>query len=209
MEVVILLDIGVGVPVVVVVGPAGIELNETHPPLDQATRQETATPELLGARIVEAIKATSRLGLTPQVHRLWRMPLHVEGQFVAGDAGGEVGVLGVQGGVVGVEGLQRIQYATLGTATHARRTLKVEDGIPSRPKDSALIGRWHVTTGPVFGPRNGSTDGIEHHREARKVLTGCAQAVVDPRAQARATRKDLARVHLQHRRSVDGRIGRQ
>ena len=180
MEVVVLLDVGVGVPVVVVVGPAGVELNETHPPLDQATRQETATPELLGARVVEAIKTPGRRTLAGQIHRLRRMPLHVEGQFVAGDAGSKVGVLGVEGSVVGVELMERIQHATLGTATHARRTLKVENRISRRPKDGALVGRRHVATGPVLGPRNGASNGIEHHREARQVLTGCAQTVIDP-----------------------------
>ena len=115
----------------------------------------------------------------------------------------------MQGGVVGVELLERIQHATLGTATHARRTLKVENRISRRPKDGALVGRRHVTTGPVFGSRNWASNRIQHHRKAREVLTGCAQAVIDPRAQARATRKDLARVHLQHGRTVDGRVGGQ
>ena len=58
--VVVLDQVAVGVPVVVVVGAAGVELHEPHAPLDESARQEAPPAELLGALLVDAVERAGR-----------------------------------------------------------------------------------------------------------------------------------------------------
>ena len=49
-------DVAVGVPVVVVVGAAGVDLNEPHPALDEPTRQQALAAEVSGSGPVDSVK---------------------------------------------------------------------------------------------------------------------------------------------------------
>ena len=69
--------------------------------------------------------------------------------------------------MVGIEITQRIQHPALSARSHPGRTLEVQDGISRRTQHRPLICRRHVTAGPVLGPGDRSSDGIEHHGEAR------------------------------------------
>ena len=53
---VVLVQVAVGVPVVVVVGAAGIELDEAHAALDQPPGQQAAAAEVCGLRLVDAVE---------------------------------------------------------------------------------------------------------------------------------------------------------
>ena len=73
-------------------GPV-IELHEAHAALDQPPGQQAIAAEGGRLLVVEAVESLRRLGLLGQVHGFRRLGLHAEGQFVAGDAGVEFGLL--------------------------------------------------------------------------------------------------------------------
>ena len=85
--------------------------------------------------------------------------------------------------------------------------VEVEDRRALGAEDRALVLGRHVAARPVLGAADRPAARVEHDDEAGQVLVHAAQAVVDPRAEARAAGEDLARVHLQHRRAVDRRVG--
>ena len=68
-----------------------------------------------------------RLGLLAQIDRLRGVRLHLEGQLVAGDAGGQVAVVARGGLMLGVVLVQRVEQAALGDSRHAVGPLQVED----------------------------------------------------------------------------------
>src|SRR5262249_52265872 len=60
---------------------------------------------------------------------------------------------------------------------------------------------------PILGAADGAAGRVEHDDEARQVFADAAQAIVDPRAEAWAAGEDAARVHLEHGRAMDRRVG--
>ena len=60
---VVLDDVAVGVPVVVVVGAAGVELDEAHAALDQPAGQQALAAEVVGLLLVDAVELLRLLGL--------------------------------------------------------------------------------------------------------------------------------------------------
>ena len=207
VELVVFHEVAVGVPVVVVVGAARIELDEPHTPLHEPPREQAAPAEIGRPRVVEAVERLRVLSFAGEIHRLRRVLLHLPGEFVGGDAGGEFGVVAA-GESVGRVGLaEGVEHRPLGLERHVVGRREVEDRRALRAQQRALVGRRHVATRPVFRPRNRSAGGIEHDDEAREVFIHAAEAVVDPRAEAGRPRLDLAGVHLQHRRPMDRRVG--
>ena len=106
-----------------------------------------------------------------------------------------------------VEILQRVQQLALRRLRHVGRPVEVQNGIARRAQDGALVGGGHVTARPVLRAADRPAGRIEHHHEAGEVFVHAAKTVVHPRAETRTARENLAGVHLQHRRAVDGRIG--
>ena len=78
---------------------------------------------------------------------------------------------------------QRIQQIALLLLLHAGGTAEIEDRIPARPERRPLIGRRKKPL-PVHR-RTGPDAAFEQHHETRQVLVLAAEAVQNPRAEAR------------------------
>ena len=113
----------------------------------------------------------------------------------------------MRGQVLAVGVVQRVEQLALDRSRHALGQVQIEHRRALRAQQRALISGRHVAARPVLGAADRAAAGIEHHDEAGQVLVDAAQAVVDPRAQRGAAAEDAARVHLQHGRAVDRRIG--
>ena len=186
---------------------ARVELDETHAALDHPSRQQAAAAELLGLLVVHPVEFLRRLGFLREVHGLGRVELHLGSEFVARDARSEVRVIRAWRLVLGVVFAQRVEHAALHRRGHSVRALQIKNGIACGAQHGALIARGHVAAGPIFCAADRPADRIEHHSKAGQILACAAEAVVHPRAETRAAGKDFPRVHLQHRRTVDRRVG--
>ena len=178
-----------GVPVAVVVGTAGVELHEPDAALDQPAGQQAAAAEVRRPLLVRGRRARAWLRrFLAQIDRLGSVLLHREGQLVAGDPGGQVAVVAARG-----DGARRCTRASVveQVALHARSLIpagafRSRIGVAGRAEDRALVGGRHVAARPVLGAADRAAGRVEHHDEAGQVLVHAPQAVVDPRAQARA-----------------------
>jgi len=97
VDVVLLLERAVAVPIQLATARVGAveELHETHALFDQAPREDTILRERRLVRIlciVRAIHFQNVRGLGAEVVDLRHAKLHACGEFVAGDAGGELTV---------------------------------------------------------------------------------------------------------------------
>src|SRR6266478_1911485 len=81
MKRVVLMDVGVGVPIFVVMTSAGIDFDEAHAAFDQAPSQETAPAEFFRQGIVHAIKLLGFGRFLSQVHGFRSAGLHAESQL--------------------------------------------------------------------------------------------------------------------------------
>ena len=70
-----------------------------------------------------------------------------------------------------------------------------------------LVSGRHVAAAPVLGATDRPASRIEHDHESGQVLVRRTQAIVRPRTEARAATENLSRVHHQHRRAMDRRVG--
>ncbi len=142
---------------------------------------------------VEAVELERLFGFLGQVDRLGRRALHLVGQLVAGDARRER---------LSCRRSGRSARCCTAAACRAGRAAPRRDmpsgGARSRigsPTDRSSVpcevGR-HVAARPVLGAADRPAAGVEHHDEAGQVLVHAAQAVVHPRAQARAAAEDFA-----------------
>ena len=66
------------------------DLDEAHAALDEPPRDEAARAELRRGGFINAIQLLRRRAFAGDVHRFLRGGLHLRGEFVAGDAGGEL-----------------------------------------------------------------------------------------------------------------------
>src|SRR5262249_42549897 len=88
-----LVELALGVPVLVLVPATRVDLHEAHATLHEPACQEAALAELLGSRIVEAVQPARFLGLLSQIDGLRRVGLHAESQLVARHASGQLGMI--------------------------------------------------------------------------------------------------------------------
>ena len=109
------------VPVVVIVGAAGVDLDETHAALHQPPGQQTLAAEVRRARVVDTVQCQRVPGLPGEVHRLGSVLLHLEGQLVASDAGGQLAVVAAGRQVFLVLLAQPVEQVSLGGACRAWR----------------------------------------------------------------------------------------
>ena len=63
-------QIAMGVPVVIVVAAARIDLHESHSALDQSPRRQAAVSKIAGLVAIEAVQVTSRLRLLTHIDSL-------------------------------------------------------------------------------------------------------------------------------------------
>jgi len=84
-------DVAVVVPVVQRALGTAPDLDKAHPALDEARGEEAALREIGGGfvRTVETIGFAGGLRLAHDIEGLGCAELHLRGEFVAGDAGGE------------------------------------------------------------------------------------------------------------------------
>ena len=204
---VVRVEIAVGIPVVVVVVPARVDLDEAHTALHQTPGQQALAAELLGALAVQAVEPPRRLGLGLDVEDLGGVLLHLEGQLVAGDAGGQLRVAAPLFEMAGVLPVKLVEQPALQLRGHARRQVEVQDGRARGADHHALVVGGHVATAPVLGSADRAAGAVEHHHEAGQVLVLGPQPVVDPGAEGGVSAQQVARVHQQHRRAVDRRLG--
>ena len=123
-------------------------------------------------------------GLLSEIDGLGGRLLHLERQLVAGDPGGQLGVVGARGAMGLVLLAQAIEQPAAGGPVGAVGDGQVEDRLAVGAQDRALVGGRHVAARPVLGPADRPAGVVEHDDEAGQVLVLAAQAVVDPRAQA-------------------------
>src|SRR5205823_2655757 len=125
--------------------------DEADAALHQPAGQQALPAEGGAAAVVQAVQLLDVFRLAAQVHRLGRRRLHLEGQLVAGDAGGQGRVVAVPGPVLVVEGAQVIQQPALRVGAGGGRAGQVEDGGAPGAEGGALeVGR-HVAARPVLG----------------------------------------------------------
>ena len=93
------------------------------------------------------------------------------------------------------------------SSRHVLGSLEIEHRHSRRSENRSLVRRRHVAARPVLGAADRAAGGVEHDDESGQVLVLAAETIIRPRPQARAAREDLARVHLQHGRPVDRRVG--
>ena len=197
--VVVLHQVAVGVPVVVVVVAAGVDLDEAHAALDQPPGQQALPAER--RRVCVSFEAVQLLASprSPGARSTasGACCLHLEGQLVAGDAGGQLGVVGraAPGARCCTRAACRAARAArlaVMPAGRCRSRIGVAAGADDRrPGTRPACSRSTSSSAPLIGPPRR----VEHDDEAGQVLVDAAQAVVDPRAQARAAAEDAAGVH--------------
>ena len=82
-----------------------------------------------------------------------------------------------------------------------------DDGVADGAELSALVGSRHVAVAPVGSAVDGTAAVVGEDDEAGEVLVLAAEAVRHPRTERRTTAEDPSRIHLQHRRAVNGTVG--
>src|SRR5439155_19594760 len=85
---VVLADVGMSVPVFVVVAAAGVDFDKAHAALDKPAGEQAAAAKVLGHGVVQTVEFFRFHGFLTQIHGLGSIGLHAEGELVAGDAGG-------------------------------------------------------------------------------------------------------------------------
>ena len=195
---VVRLDVPVRVPRVdvLVADAAREDLHEPHAVLDQPARHQALPAERLGDLVVEAVQLFRGVRLAADVHGARRAALHPVGQLVGRDARGQLAVAGKLLHVQLVQLRQRIEPHALILRRHARRRLEIDDRIARGAEQRALIRGGHEAGAPVVRPAERSAASVGHHDERRQAGRDRAQAVGDPRADARKPEVDLAGLHL-------------
>ena len=202
--------VGVGVPVVVVVRPAGVDLDEPDAALDEPAGEQALAAEVRRAglrRAFDAVHFEGFLRLLGEIDGLGGVLLHLVREFVAGDAGHEFGVVRAALQVRLVLLLEPVEDVALLVPGHARRQGEVVDRRLVGADDDPLVRGRHEARGPVLRPRDRPAGLVEHDHEARHVLVDRAEAVGHPRAETRVPGQHAAGVHHEHRRAVDGAFG--
>src|SRR5436309_6338415 len=79
-----------GVPALLLVTAAAIELHESDPPLDQAARDQALAPEIPALLFIEAVHVPCLSCLFGYVHRLRGVALHLESELIRCDPGFQI-----------------------------------------------------------------------------------------------------------------------
>ena len=150
MLVVIELQIPVGIPVVVVVVSARINLYEANTSLDQSTSHQALSTEVLGLVSIDSVEGFCLLIFGIDIDRFGSRALHLVGQFVTGDACGKIGVSDPCRGMGFVFATQVIEHGSLDPTSQELWRFKVENRWPLRTENGALVLGGHVAARPVL-----------------------------------------------------------
>ncbi len=90
---------------------ARVKLHKPHATLHQPPRQEAASAELGGARIIEPVECPGRRRFTREIHGLGRSALHAVGKLVTCDPRRKLGVGRIE--ILLVHGPQQVKRVAL------------------------------------------------------------------------------------------------
>jgi hypothetical protein len=158
----VLLKITMGVPVLVIVCPARVNLNEAHSTFHQSPRQQAFLAEILGSIVVNTVHVLDVFGLTVHVNSFGSSGLHLVCQFVTGNAGGQIAVVNAVRQMPLIEMFEMLQQDLLFAGIHVAGILQIQNGCTLWTKHRALIRGGHVTAGPVFRTTDRSAGLIQH-----------------------------------------------
>ena len=191
--------------------PAAMEnLDVAHAALGQAAGVQATRGERARRLGVIAVELEGRVGFLAQVHQLRHRRLHAKGHLVLLDARehrrvGEAFVLSV---------VQRGECIELGAAIRARHAggvVQIQNRVALAAQQNALMLRRHEARAPqsakqtllrVLRPR-------VHHHVVRQIFVHAAEAVAEPRAEARPTGDLAAGLDVRNRRVMINRLGKR
>ena len=145
--------------------------------------------------MVNSVQIFDVFGFVFNVHRFWGRGLHFEGEFVAGNSSGQVGVVHAVCKVVVVEVVEVVNKRSLFPSAHLVDIFQIENGSASGSEDCALIAGGHVAAGPVFSAADGASGFVKHNDVAGQVLVHGAKSVVDPGTKRGASAEEMTGVH--------------
>ena len=90
MNAVVAFEAAVGIPVIIVMRPTGVDLDKANAALDKPPGQQALPTEVISSRPIDALEITGRIGLLVEINRLGRVLLHVEGKLIARNPRGQV-----------------------------------------------------------------------------------------------------------------------
>ena len=90
MDAVVAFEAAVGIPVIIVMRPAGVDLDKANAALDKPPGQQALPTEVIRSRPIDAVEITGRIGLLVKINRLGRVLLHIEGKLIARNPRGQV-----------------------------------------------------------------------------------------------------------------------
>ena len=193
----------------VVIPVAMIELNETDATLGEAARDEAVAREGTGLVHVGAVAVDRGGGFAFEVHELGHAALHAVGHFKLADACLDLGVAAA-GEVLAIEIGDAVEHQAATFAGEPGGIIEIEYGLAgpaelhalmlARQKAAAPKTRKQALAGAGFVDR-------EQHDERREVFVDLAQAVVGPRAHARAAGELTAALEKRDRGIVVDRLG--
>src|SRR5262245_56330413 len=93
-------DVVVGIPLLVARAAAGDDDRESHAALDEAAGHQAAAGVVVGWLAADAVEIERGLCFAGEIKNLRRFGLHLEGEVVRGDAGGELRIAAGQRGFV-------------------------------------------------------------------------------------------------------------
>ena len=157
-----------------------VQLHESHPALDHASRQQALLAERAGRVIVQAVEGLGGVALARDVRHFRSGCLHPERQFVRIHPRRELAVLGSFLHVPPVEPIQIFQQQPLLLGIGTGRSANVQYGRTVATEHRSLVHRGQVPRSVCRGARFDAA--IEHDHERRQILVFRTESVNDPRA---------------------------
>ena len=134
--------------------------------------------------------------------------MHFIRELIAGNAGSKIGVVRTCAEMAVVEAAQRIKHRTLFITLHPSRVFQIKNRRAASVYSDTLIRGGHIAARPIFRTTYRAAGGVEHYDISGQVFIFAAEAVIHPRTQRRFSAEQVTRIHHQHRRAMDRRIGR-
>ncbi len=194
------LDVGVGIPVGDAISAAGIGAVEELDDADAFFEEASGEDAVLGVFLFEigsgicAVLLVDGGGLVGEVHHFGDGELHLAGEFVAGDAGGEVGVAGVFFEVASVESFQDLGGETVVGCGVSLRPIEVGRGIFGIEVGALKGGREEAVAEVVF-PGTRHAAGVVDGDEGGEIFVIGAEGVGGPGTEGREALHGEAGVH--------------
>ena len=160
------------------------DLDEADTAFTEATSEETLSGEGGGVRIIEAVEFFGEGRFAVDVHGIWGLGLHAEGEFEGGDAGLEDRIGGRLGEVLAVDGVEEIELGALADGV-VMGIVEILDGglfyghIAS--DGGSLVDGGEEGAGPVAD--TAVAEGWVDGQEAGEVLIFGSETIRNPRAE--------------------------